>query len=265
MPRLAAIIGLIALSSAALAQHDLLGPGQYPQFRTLSGLPGGGFALRPDGSPGFNGALAFSTPIGYSLNNWHVGRAGSVTSDYVWFRFPNLNEQAPHIDSTSKGDLMIGAPLGKFGSFTASVMLISIELDNAFNFQYQLPIHYRNIGISAGVQDISGGRGDRAHDIPGARSSRSFFGSFTIPLPKGIFLSGGYGDRRFEKGFGSISVPIGDRFKVMLEHDGFNFNEGIAWDTRAMRSVKFLRKSEIMMMVGFVRSKYAYYELGTAL
>ena len=50
---------------------------------------------------------------------------------------------------------MLGVPLNRFGSFTVDAQpLLSIQLDWSFNVQYQLPIHYRGVGVSVGVQDI---------------------------------------------------------------------------------------------------------------
>jgi hypothetical protein len=253
------------LATFGFGQLDLLGPGQYPQFRTLSGLPGGGSAVLPNGNPGFGGALSLSTPIGYSLSNWHIVRVGSVTSDYGWFRLPNLSAGSIHIDSNSKGAAMIGASLGRFGSVTFDMTLISAQLDTAFNAQYQLPIHYHDIGFSLGIQDIGNNVTDRSASFaPPRLGSRSIFGVVTAPIGRGIYASAGYGDRRFDKGFANISAPLGPRFKLMIEHDGFNFNEAVAWDPRVFQSIPWLHRAKMTVMAGYIRSKYAYWSIGVA-
>lgn len=264
MTRITLLAGLLLVASRATGQSGLFGPGQYPQFRSLSGLSGGGYALRSDGSPGFDGAMAFSTPIGYSLSDWHFAATGSTMSDHGFFRLPNLNPNAAHIDSNSKLNASLGASLGKFGSLTGGVTLISAVLDTAFNLQYQVPWKYRGIGLSAGVQDIVGKRTDRAENVPNPRGSRSFYAVATLPLADGIYASGGWGDRRFEKGFASLSAPVGNRVKVILEHDGFAFNEMVAFDMRLLRCLRTRRTPETVLTVGYIRGQYAFFALSAA-
>src|SRR6476619_7261804 len=66
-----AFVVLASASCFGFTQSDLFGPGQFTQTREMSGLPGGSFGVLPDGTPSFKGAMALSTPIAYSLNNWH--------------------------------------------------------------------------------------------------------------------------------------------------------------------------------------------------
>jgi hypothetical protein len=256
-------IGVFALLSAtAFCQRDLIGPGQFPAFRTLSGLPGGGYGVQPDGTPAFSGAMAFSTPIAYSLSRWHFALTGANTSDYSFFRLPHLTGSQSQDDSFGKISATGGVSLGRFGSLTGTAMLISSDRDSAFNFEYQAPLFYKNVGLAVGVQDLSGTRGDRAGNSPTSLDSRSLFAVMTVPLPYGIYTSVGMGDRRFGKGFANASAPLGDRFKAVLEFDGYNFNEALAYDPKALGSIKaFGRSVHATMMVGFVRSKYAFWSL----
>jgi hypothetical protein len=258
---LSAALALVPVLAAA--QNDLNPAGQYPQFRTLSGLPGGGFGVRPDGSIGLDGALTFSTPIGYGLSNWHFAITGANTSDYRWFRFPHLSGHTGAVDSNGKLSGLVGASLGQFGSITGGVTVISSVGDKSFNFQYQAPQFLPKLGLSAGVQDIVGHRGTGAENVPGGNgNSQSWFAAATYALPYGVYASAGDGTRRFSKGFASVSAPFERRFRAFVEHDGFNFNEGVAF---AAGPLKFLkvgdRVGQTTVMVGLVRSKYAFWSL----
>ncbi|HLK16873.1 MAG TPA: hypothetical protein VKT78_18840, partial [Fimbriimonadaceae bacterium] len=123
-------------------------------------------------------------------------------------------------------------------------------------------LFYKNIGVSAGVQDTGGTRGDRAGGAVGVENSQSFYGAVTVPLRYGIYVSGGWGTRRFGKGFANMSVPIGDRFKAVVEEDGLGVNYAIAWNPKAAGSYKlFGRNISTTAMIGFVDSRYAFWSL----
>ena len=72
--------GAVAMAAMALGQAELIGRDQYPQFRGMSALPGGGFPLRTNNQIGSRGAFALSTPIGYSLGHWEGFMGGSLLS-----------------------------------------------------------------------------------------------------------------------------------------------------------------------------------------
>lgn len=257
-----AVGALVIAAAGACAQQNLLGPHQYPAFRTISGLPGGGFGVRPDGTPAFDGAMAFSTPIGYGLSNWNGVLCAANTSDYAFFRLPHLKGNNGITDSLGKVTGVGGVSLGHFGSLSGGFMIISSAGDTAYTLQYQAPLFYKNIGLSVGVQDTGGTRGDRAGDLPGVEVSRSFFASGTVPLKYGVYVSAGWGTRRFSKGFANVSVPIGDRFKAVVEEDGLGVNEAIAWNPKAAGSYKlFGRSISTTVMAGFVDSHYAFWSL----
>jgi hypothetical protein len=259
-----ALAGCIAV---AHGQADLNPTGQYPQFRTLSGLSGGGFGVRPDGSPGFDGALSFSTPIGYGLSNWHLALTAANTSDNLFFKFPHLSGHSGNVDSNGKLSGLVGASLGHFGSITGGVTLISSVGDTAVNLQYQAPYFIEKLGLSVGVQDLAGRRGIGAENLPGANgNSQSWFTAATYQLPYGIYASIGDGTKRFSKGFGNVSVPFERKFKAVLEHDGFNFNEAVAYDAGALKFLHYRdREVHSTIMVGLVRSKYAFFSLNVTL
>ncbi|MHB8635485.1 MAG: hypothetical protein ACYC96_03320 [Fimbriimonadaceae bacterium] len=262
MFRQLAVVGFAVAACASLAQTNLKGPHEYPQFRSLSGLPGGGFGVRPDGTPAFDGAMTFSTPIGYSLNNWNGTLTAANTSDYWFFRLPHIAGNHGSDDSLGKFSGCGGVSLRALGSISGSFMVVSSFLDTEFNLEYQAPLFYKNVGIGIGVQDVAGTRYDRATGLPGQLSSQSFFGAVTVPLKGGVYVSGGWGTRRFYRGFASVSVPIGDRFKAVLEEDGLGVNEAVAWNPKAAGSYKlFGREISTTTMVGLVDSHYAFWSL----
>lgn len=257
-----ALIGTLA--AVAHSQADFGPAGQYPQFRGISGLPGSGFGILPDGTPSFSGAMSYSSPIAYSLNNWHFSIDAENASDYWFFRLPHITGRTGNQDSNGKVNFMLGVPLGKFGSLTLSQTILSSLLDGAFNFQYQFPVFYKGIGIAFGAQDFRGSvHNSGAENVPGGDGvSRSYYGVITAPLPHGIYVSAGFGDRRFKHGFANVSAPIGDRFKAVVENDGLSFNEGLAYHPNVPRWVRlFGRPAVFTMMVGYEKSKYAFWSL----
>lgn len=71
-PILLAGMGLgIARQSAGAQGDPTIGPGQFPQFRNLSGLSGGGYGVDSQGYSSLSGPTAFSTPIAHVLGRGH--------------------------------------------------------------------------------------------------------------------------------------------------------------------------------------------------
>lgn len=257
---------LATLATACLghAQSDLFPLGQYPQFRTLSGLPGGGFGVDVNGNPSFKGAMSMATPIGYGLSNYHWAIVASNTSDNELWRFPHLKGHSGSIDSNGKLAGMLGVRLGQYGSLTGAAVINSSVGDESYNFQYQTPVFFPKLGVSVGVQDLAGHRGAGAENVTnGNQNSQSWFFASTYELPLGIHVSGGLGTKRFSKGFGSADLTVNDKFKVVLEHDGFNFNEALAYDLGHFL-VPGLKKASSSLMLGYVRSKYAFASINIA-
>jgi len=264
---LIALTSIPLLSAVAFGQADFTANGQYPQYRGYSGLPGSGFGVLPDGTPSFNGAMTYSSPQAYSLNNWHFSIDAENASDYDFFRLPHVTGRRGNQDSNGKLGGMVGIPLGKFGAVTAGITILSSIWDTAFSFQYQLPFTYKGAAVSFGCQDFRGAiHGSGAENVPGGNGlSRSYYGVITAPLSGGIYASAGLGDRRFEKGFANISVPLGDRFKFVGEHDGFNFTEALAYHPNAPRNFMFFGKSAIAtIMIGYEKSHYAFWSINVS-
>jgi len=242
---------LIAVFAAPLVLADAAsgGPKQYPQFRTASGLPGGCFAVNAEGRFHVGGALALSTPIGYSLSRGQMVGLVSAMSYDSQFQFvdPNQSDELKGINGTMAG--MAGFS-GKWGSATVSYMVLSRILDSVINVQYQLPLRDKKLGASIGVQDLfskGGSMGDTYADD--GKCSRSVFGAGTYRLAPGTFLTLAYGNYRFDGVTGNVSFPLASRMKGCIEFDGYDWNALAAYSP----------DKRIQMSIGYVNRKYAFW------
>lgn len=242
--------------STAFAQQDLSGTRQYPQFRTTSGLPGSNFTLGPDGKPAPRGALAISIPIAYSLANgvWVGGL--NFTGGNMRFRIPKFDSRESDFNGNGTGWLMTGFG-GNWGRITASAMVLSSQFDNAFNFVYTPPAQRGPLTFGVGVQDVAGngGAGGQAVDDVDGGNSRSFFGCGTWDLGKGVFATAGLGTNRFRFGFAGVSWNVDPRWSMTVEHDGYNFNGGVAYRVGKLATVSS-RDVFGSFTVGTIRGKY---------
>src|SRR5579862_2630816 len=140
----------LILSSAAPAQQNpFLGANQYPQYRNISGLAGGGYGVDALGYASLSGPTAYSTPTAYVLGHDQfrlgIGKI-SFDSDPDW----NSNH------SNGKGIVTFGHTFGQF-NFTFTDLFKSLSRDQAYNLQiaYQ-PSKHAVLVPSIGVQDLLG-------------------------------------------------------------------------------------------------------------
>lgn len=250
---------LVALPCAAFAQFG--GPGNYPQFRSMSGLPGSGYGVTADGRADISGALSLSSPIGHSLSDWEIVFGfGNLSSD-LKLGFPRSRER--DLGGNGSGQILLGVPLGRYGSATFTHMILSNKLDNAQNLVWSPPGQRGPLRYVLGVQDI-GGQGGQAGELPNGEDpgeSRSYFAAATWTVRPGTHVSAGFGDTRFKRGFASVSQGLGDRAKGVLEHDGYNWNVGLAVDLGSLGRVRQGRDSRVTAMVGVMRGDFAYWSL----
>lgn len=246
---------LVFLAPAcALAQ--LGGAGQYPQFRSMSGLPGSGFGVSSKGQVSVWGAMSLSSPIGYSLSDWEVVLAIGNLSANRTPAFPKGNEKALRGNGT--GTILLGVPLGNYGSATVSHMILSNRGDFATNVVWSPPRQSGPVRFALGVQDVSGQGGTQGEGANGQDpgESRSYFVAATWNPCERTHVSLGLGDTRFRGGFASVSQTIGDRTKAVLEHDGYNWNVGLAFDVPFAEGH---RDSGVTMTLGLFRGEFAYW------
>lgn len=220
----------------------------------MSGLPGSGWAVRPDGSTGPGGAMSLSTPIGYSMADWHYAVAISNLSANSALSFPRGSER--NLRGNGTGVLAIGVPLGRYGSATVSHMVLSNLGDNAQNVVWAPPGQRGPVRFVLGVQDVSG-QGGTQGEGPGRQDpgeSRSYFVAATWEARPGLHVGGGFGDTRFRRGFASASYAFGGRATAIFEHDGYNWNAGLAYDLAA-------GKGGVVATLGLFRGEFAYWSL----
>jgi hypothetical protein len=203
-------------------------PGQFPHFRDLSGLPGAGFGVTVQGLPSIEGAMAISTPIGFSLANGYfdIGiSARSVDNRPDFFQLSSTTD-----DIGSGTAQVMGGFRTPIGTLTVSLQVLSRELDSVASAQLQLPIRWDHGGVSVGVQNIWNRPEAASQGVAGANDlSRSFFVVSTYEFSKGDFVTIGKGDVRFQGVFGSVSVMPAKRFKLLAEYDTFGWNPAIAY------------------------------------
>lgn len=258
MIRLAVLApALLGIAGTAAAQNPFVGFDHFPQFRQLSGLSGGGFGLDPDGWGSLSGATAYSSPIGYALGHDQVRIQGGETF-FSWHHFTHKN-------STGKANFMYGHTFGNI-NIAYSYFVKSFEGDASTNLQLSYFSKNRNEpGFSVGVQDIAGHGGSAGAGDPGDnRSSRSFFAAATMPIPVStngapIYLTGGWGTRRFGKGFASASYQVYGPARLWTEFDGWGFNEGVLFTVRPSGTTEEgegQRSFEADILLGVIRGKY---------
>lgn len=237
-------------SSPQRALNDpFLGPNQYPQYRNLSGLAGGGFGVDPRGYPSLVGPTAYSTPIAYVPGHDQIRILGAKMSF----------TSAPDVrigHTNGSGVFLFGHTFGRI-NVAFSDLIKSSEWDQALNFQIGwIPPSPTAPAFSLGVQDIFGHGGAAGERLPGdAASTRSLFGVVTwcAPLHHPLYLSAGIGTCRFRQGFASASMPFSHSLRSWIEFDGYGLNEGFLW---AVWQRKFGIRMETDLTIGLIRGRY---------
>ncbi|MCX7801071.1 MAG: hypothetical protein N2109_12125, partial [Fimbriimonadales bacterium] len=151
------------------------GRDQYPQFRFLSGLSGGGFAVDRLGRPNPDGAMTLSTPIGYALGGWRWALAAGSANEHgdLDVSFDDANRAGRNGTAAA----VLGVPAGRLGHAALSVMVLSSYGDNVYHVQWQPAGQERlPVAASVGLQDVEGTGGTAGDGLPGdGRNSASGF------------------------------------------------------------------------------------------
>ena len=253
--------GVVAMQPQARGQgapmDPFLGRNDYPQYRNLSGLAGGGYGTDAQGHRSQTGPTAFSTPTAYVLGH-----------DSFFFADGGVNFRgAFSVDSNKVNGTLVGTYGHTFGQFNIAFtdFIKSYALDQVYNLQVGLiPVHKNRLGFSIGVQDGQGRGGSAGAGLPTDRnSSQSIFGVFTYPVDVGsgrpLYLSAGLGTHRFGNGFGSASYWLGGPFRPWLEYDGFGFNQGVLV---SQKIGKGRGSFDLNGTVGLVRGKFFAFSFG---
>lgn len=258
---------LVSASAACFAQKEMVGEDLFPQFRSLGGLPGNMVPIGPGGAPNYFGALSLSTPVAYTLSGWHgVAGFGSMSFD-MSLKFPKGKDK----EANGTAQFMLGTSLGKFGSLSGGLMILSGLGDNAFNLQWSPPKKDEKVQFAIGVQDIRGGGGSAGEGQPtDSDSSRSFYGVATMALNEKTHFSIGTGTRRFKGIFANVSTNITPTLKATLEYDAFNFNYGLAYRIASFGKLKgetydtAAQSADIHAFLGVVRGKFLFWGVGVS-
>ena len=206
------------------------------ELRGFSGLPGAGFGLLSDGTPSINGALSFSTPIGFSMkgNTYDIGLSDRSRNDA-----PQMVNLTTHFGnpSDSTGQVMVGVGTPA-GNFTLAYEIESSELDQSYNAQWQLPLHLKNAGVSVGVQNITNRPLAAGDKLPGQfDDATSIYAVGTYMVAPNDYVSLGYGDVRFRGPFANASALVAPRLKATLEWDSITWNVGFAYSFSRIRGL----------------------------
>lgn len=237
--------------------NELTGRSNYPQFRTLSGLPGGGYGVLPSGALDFSGAMSLSTPIGYTPGSRSFAVGYGSTSYSSRFRLFDSGDREAGANGTA---FLTGGLTLPFGNVSAGGMLLSGKGDTVLNLQFSPKLEVRKLGVAVGVQDVtnSGGANGEVIDLrDGGGTSRSLYAVATYDLGQGSFVSLGKGDRRFGGAFGNVALQVHPRVKLLAEYDVFNWNVGVALNPgRLQLGAPGDRTLQPTLYVGTVRGKY---------
>lgn len=255
-------LALLTAIAPVFAQAQVGGPGQFPQFRSMSGLPGSGYGVLADGRIDPLGAWSVSTPIAYQLRPWQFSVGFGSLSPNSRPRFIDTSSGESRGNGTAQ--ITVGLPLGKYGSGTYTLEVLSGKLDNASNFTYSPPGQNGPVRFGVGVQDIGGGGGTQGEGANGKDpgSSTSFFVVGTYEGTEGLHASLGAGSRRFDGVFGNVSANLTPRTKAVLEYDTFNWNFGVGYDLgRLGQGVRAGYDSGASLFVGMIRGKFAYWSV----
>ncbi len=258
---LLSLLPLLALGIAgtASAQRELTGTNQYPQFRGLSGLPGGGFGVRPDGRLAIDGAMSFSSPVAYAIRPGRGALAFSSISRDSTIRFGNSVSGDANTDANGTLVGLYGLDL-RVGRLTVGAIAFSGLFDTGINFHFAPNQGERPLQFAVGVQDIAGEGGTAGGELPGdTDNSTSPYIVGTAALRGGTYVSAGIGTGRFRHPFANASFAAFPRARLVLEHDGFNVNAFIAYSPSFGRLDEFGEEREggATFSFGLVRGKYA--------
>jgi hypothetical protein len=270
-PKLLCVCLVTVGARVAFSQSAYQGFNQFFNYRTWSGLPGAGYGLTADGNIDPSGAMAYSTPIAYSLGQWRVASGGGLVSSTSSFVLPNLPGFHTVSGSDGKGEVAFGVDLGQAGMLTCEYMLLSKEWDQVYNFQLTPFRQQGRLRMAVGVQDLlgHGGAGQRVVTLKNGKKdyitaySQSPYGVGTYDLGwNGSYVSAGLGQRRFDHGFANASTNLFSNAKLFTEYDGEFVNVGVNYavpvGSFGIGNRKY-RKIFLQLNAGEAASRYAFW------
>ncbi len=257
MKRFAPLI--FAACAAVAGAENISGTHTYPQFRNVSALSGGMFGVLPSGKASIAGAMAISTPIGYSLGKGvFAAGIGNMSNDQTLRFFSSKDKDKNFGQSNGTGYLMEGFRT-PFGALTVGGELLSLAGDTCLNLQWQAPTTDPRLGLSVGVQDTFGVGGSAGEGLPtDGDSSTSYFGVGTYQVNPDLYVSLGAGTRRFKGVFGNVSYGLSPKLKAVAEYDTYNWNGAVAYDAGSILH----NRVSTTIGLGTIRGKNTFFSVG---
>lgn len=225
MKRLSGLVfGALALSCVSYGQTAFIGRDRYPQYRDISGLPGGGFGVNREGYVSFLGAYALTTPLGISMRSGENVFGFATRSDNLTLTSPGVSSDTG-ANSAGSAQFIFGISTG-IGDITIAHFVMSSRLDNTQNIQFSPKIKSDSWNFSIGVQNYRG-RGQRSGEMVAGDEefSRSVYVAATCEYKQGNYFTIGKGDHRYQGLFANHTYSFDERFKHMIEWDRFGFNQ----------------------------------------
>jgi len=253
--RTLSVIASILVASAAFAQRDLIGYHQYPQFRSMSGLPGSGFPLDSTGEVNSDGAMTLSIPIAYSLRPGRFVIGGMTVSTDLSPRFFR-GKGRDTVNGNGTAQVMGAVSLGNAGRLTIGGLLLSGRYDSVLNLHWMLPsLGIQKCTFAVGVQDAFGSGASSGTNQPGdGDSSSSLYGVATYACDPETHFTFGIGNRRFGRPFGGVSRTLIPNVQLSAEYDAFNINAQVGYVLTLGHTTNH---QQVTIAAGVIRGKYA--------
>ena len=198
---------------------DVAIPNQpWPQYCNMAPLPGAGIALNSDGHADGVGAIQMNIPVAYT-----PGSGFANLSAYAG-NYCNGNRE-----NFGNGTGVLGFGLGNKDEHRVYFSAMQVSRDivheaKAVNCQVLLFDETNNRpSVSFGIQDI-------LHKEPDGKSYYCVATKCLSVKGKSVYASLGYGNGRFlDDPFAGLSIPIGEKYNLITEYDGFQLNAGLSY------------------------------------
>lgn len=189
------------------------------QYVNIAPLPGAGIATNAHGELDGYGAIQLNIPIAYT--------PGANFSSLCLFTGNHIGKFSA---KPSNGTGVFGAGFGRSPRIYFSAMQVSSLIfreSKALNVQVQLTEESpARPAIALGSQDL-------LNKEESTGEAKSFYAVVTKCWQiagKRLYLTLGHGSGRFlHRPFGGISTPLSEHLSALLEYDGFQLNEALAW------------------------------------
>ena len=194
------------------------------QFINFAPLPGAGSAVNADGEADGQGALQVNIPVAYTPGDGYVN-LGAYSGEYY-------KDYGAH---NANGSGVLGFGFGNWPRFYGSAMAVSSLVahdSKVVSGQLQfIRESARTPAVSIGVQDIQNKEEGDFGDVANTGVSYYAVATKNVQLAKkNVYLTLGYGRARFmDTVFYGASMPLSDHFSLAAEHDGYQYNTGLAW------------------------------------